>query len=292
MSRLPIPGKDSGQWGNILNDFLSQSHNSDGSLKSSSVASAGALQTSLNLSDVASASTARANLGLGTAATKDTGTGTANVILGDDSRLTDSRTPTTHASTHAPGGSDSISGTFLTLTEQDWTLPSGGVAQPFHRYLANTELSALAVATGRLQCFGVYLRAGEAVSHVTFFSGNVVTAAFTHQWAALYNSSLALLRVSNDLTTTAWTATSARTFDYATSYTVPTSGMYYVSYTATFTSGGIGLRGTVDMGSGLIPGTAPMLFGTSTTGLTDPASAPNPAAALTSSSRYPYFYLT
>ena len=33
MSRLPIPGQDKGTWGGILNDYLGQSHNSDGSLK-------------------------------------------------------------------------------------------------------------------------------------------------------------------------------------------------------------------------------------------------------------------
>lgn len=33
MSRLPKPGSDSGVWGNILNDFLLNEHNSDGSLK-------------------------------------------------------------------------------------------------------------------------------------------------------------------------------------------------------------------------------------------------------------------
>lgn len=33
MSRLPTPGQDSGQWGSILNDYLSQAHNSDGTLK-------------------------------------------------------------------------------------------------------------------------------------------------------------------------------------------------------------------------------------------------------------------
>ena len=33
MSRLPAPGGDAGQWGNILNDFLMVAHNSDGSLK-------------------------------------------------------------------------------------------------------------------------------------------------------------------------------------------------------------------------------------------------------------------
>jgi hypothetical protein len=31
--RLPTPGSDSGQWGNILNDFLQNEHNADGSLK-------------------------------------------------------------------------------------------------------------------------------------------------------------------------------------------------------------------------------------------------------------------
>lgn len=33
MSRLPVPGSDNASWGTILNDFLSQEHNSNGSLK-------------------------------------------------------------------------------------------------------------------------------------------------------------------------------------------------------------------------------------------------------------------
>lgn len=46
MARLPIPGSDSGSWGTVLNDFLDVSHNADGSLKSSQVASAGVEITS------------------------------------------------------------------------------------------------------------------------------------------------------------------------------------------------------------------------------------------------------
>lgn len=35
MSRLPTPGSDRGNWGSILNDYLSQSHNADGTIKDS-----------------------------------------------------------------------------------------------------------------------------------------------------------------------------------------------------------------------------------------------------------------
>ena len=40
MARLPEPGRDTGQWGEILNDFLLQSLKSDGSLKENLIATA------------------------------------------------------------------------------------------------------------------------------------------------------------------------------------------------------------------------------------------------------------
>lgn len=40
MARLPQPGGDNGHWGDILNDYLSQSHNSDGTLADDSVGGA------------------------------------------------------------------------------------------------------------------------------------------------------------------------------------------------------------------------------------------------------------
>jgi len=46
MSRLPNPGQDQGTWGDVLNDFLKASHNIDGSLKASSISSAGGELTS------------------------------------------------------------------------------------------------------------------------------------------------------------------------------------------------------------------------------------------------------
>jgi hypothetical protein len=53
-------------------------------------------------------SATRDSLDLGTAALADTGTGASNVILGNDARLTDARTPTAHASSHVTGGTDKI----------------------------------------------------------------------------------------------------------------------------------------------------------------------------------------
>lgn len=60
------------------------------------------------LLDDVSASAARTTLGLGTAAVVNTGTGTGNVILGNDARLTDARTPVAHAASHASGQADAI----------------------------------------------------------------------------------------------------------------------------------------------------------------------------------------
>jgi len=62
MTRLPIPGSDDGSWGDILNDFLGQAHNTDGSLKSG-----------IDLSKLATDPLARAN---------HTGTQTAGTITG------------------------------------------------------------------------------------------------------------------------------------------------------------------------------------------------------------------
>jgi hypothetical protein len=43
-ARLPIPGSDNGTWGTILNDFLGVSLGTDGTLLSSALTQAGAVQ--------------------------------------------------------------------------------------------------------------------------------------------------------------------------------------------------------------------------------------------------------
>lgn len=62
MARLPIPGSDEGTWGEVLNDYLSQSLNADGTLKVASV-SVDALQPeSVNVSKIADGTITEAKL--------------------------------------------------------------------------------------------------------------------------------------------------------------------------------------------------------------------------------------
>lgn len=123
-ARLPTPGGDDGDWGNILNGFLGVSHNSDGSLISVAVGDAGAALTTNNLSDLQSASVARTNLGLGSVSTlsstvggdlsgtlpNPTLTSSANVqsivntIVSSNATVTAKLNSSTAASTYAPIG--------------------------------------------------------------------------------------------------------------------------------------------------------------------------------------------
>lgn len=89
------------------------------------------------LVDDADATAQRATLGLGTAAVTNTGTGAGNTILGNDSRLTDSRTPTAHATSHQSGGGDPIALDTLATPTDIATLNASTSAHGLLRKLDN-----------------------------------------------------------------------------------------------------------------------------------------------------------
>ena len=64
MARLPQPGGDSGNWGEILNDYLSQSHKTDGQLKDSVVTANVLAPSSVTTSSIAETAITRSKLSL------------------------------------------------------------------------------------------------------------------------------------------------------------------------------------------------------------------------------------
>ena len=62
MVRLPQPGSDSGTWGQILNDYLSQVHNTDGSLKDNIITGAAIAPGAVNGATVSDGSISEAKL--------------------------------------------------------------------------------------------------------------------------------------------------------------------------------------------------------------------------------------
>lgn len=61
MSRLPTPGSDAGTWGEILNDYLSQAHKTDGTLKDNVVNANSIANSSITEANLAPAVAAKLN---------------------------------------------------------------------------------------------------------------------------------------------------------------------------------------------------------------------------------------
>src|SRR5664280_1437005 len=106
MARLPTPGGDDGNWGTILNDFLSQEHNADGSLKpSGSLAGKAAVLTATAVKTTTY--TATANQLIPADATSAAFTVTLPTAPADKTRVLVKKIDSTaNAVTVAAGGSD------------------------------------------------------------------------------------------------------------------------------------------------------------------------------------------
>lgn len=166
--------------------------------------------------------------------------------------------------------------------------PAGAVSERFFRHYLSLSSQA-ALASGRLSMFAIELLAGQVVSTISFFAAGTAGGGMTNQWFSLWDANRNLLGVTNDDGATAWTIPSRKTLTLTAPYTVPTSGLYYLGIVvvgSTMPS----LMGA--SGSAALGGIAPILSGTSNTGLTDPASAPAVANALTADAFNPYAYVS
>lgn len=118
MARLPVPGSDSGTWGQVLNDYLSVSHDSDGSIKASAVDTTALQDASI------------------TSAKLDTGSGTNGQVLTKNSSATGGFEWTSAGSSDPSLGGD-LSGT-------------ASNAQIVANAVGPTELAANAVTTAKI----------------------------------------------------------------------------------------------------------------------------------------------
>ena len=163
--------------------------------------------------------------------------------------------------------------------------PSAAVAESISRAYADADLAAL--TTAQLTFVACYLQAGVVVNSITAVSGATAAGTPLNQWFALYDSSLNKLAVTADDTTTAWAANAAKTLVISGGFAPTYTGLHYIGVmvkaTTAPTLAGAATRAALN---GLTPKTA----GTSTSGLTNPASAPASAAALTAIAATPYVY--
>ena len=154
---------------------------------------------------------------------------------------------------------------------------AGGQAETMARELV-TETNTAVAASGTLNMQLIGLRAGWLVSNITLCSATTAAGTPTHYYFGLYDSARNLLANSADQTSTAWAANTIKTLAMGTPYRVPTSGVYYIGYY--MTAGTVPtLKGNTAKTGAQLAGTAPILQGTSSTGLT--TALPNPAAAIT-----------
>lgn len=154
---------------------------------------------------------------------------------------------------------------------------AGALAETMARELV-TETNTTVAASGTLNMQLIALRAGWLVSNITLCSATTAAGTPTHYLFGLYDSALNRLATSADQTSTAWAANTVKTLAMTAPYRVPTSGIYYIGY---FMAAGTvpTLKGNTAKTGAQLAGTAPILQGTSSTGLT--TSLPNPAAAVT-----------
>lgn len=165
------------------------------------------------------------------------------------------------------------------------TRVSGALAETVPRHL---PASAITLTSGRLHLVAISLPAGLTITSITFVSGAGLSG-LSNQWFGLFDSSRVPLRLTGDDTSTAWALNTAKTLNLSSTYATTTAGLYYLGICVV--ASGIGTI-AAQASTVIMTGFSPIISGSSSTGLTNPASCPNPAGALTATSTIPFAYVS
>ena len=153
---------------------------------------------------------------------------------------------------------------------------SSTYAETFDRnYVAEANTGAL--ASGTLFMQAIWLTAGQVLNWISFSSASTAAGTPTNQLFGLFDLNRNLLATSVNGTSGAWAANTVKTLQLTAPYTVTTTGLYYIGIMVAATTVP-SLKGSTALVASQLHGTAPILNGTSSTGLT--TALPNPAAAI------------
>lgn len=186
--------------------------------------------------------------------------------------------------------------------QADPTVPTGYFYQSTQRGPGVSTATLATQISGEVSLWAVALVAGQVLTQIEFASGTTALATGTHQWFALYDSGFNALAATIDGTNTAWAASamknltigwtfSAGTWHANTTFTIPTTGLYYIGVMIAATTVPTLTGGSL---AGFLSQLAPPVSASDTThtGLTTPNSSPG---TLTNSggapSGFPYFLL-
>lgn len=137
------------------------------------------------------------------------------------------------------------------------------------------------LSSGRLNLYRIHLPKGLSVTNISFWSMTTALSGGQNQWFALFSSALAKLAVTADDTSTAWAANTKKTLAVTGGpYVTTVAGWYYVGIMIKVSTT-LPTLATANTGTTAANyrGAAPTICGTSNTGLTNPASCPDPATA-------------
>jgi lysophospholipase L1-like esterase len=227
------------------------------------------------LVDDADAAAQRTTLGLGTAATAGSASTSAEGIV-ELANATEVLTGTDTTRVPTP----SVIAPFAAHTRV-----SGALAETVPRHF---PASAITLTSGCLHLVAISLPADLTVTSITFVSGAGLSG-LSNQWFGLFNSSRVPLRLTADDTSTAWALNSAKTLNLSSTYTTTTGGLFYLGICVV--ASGMGTI-AAQASTSIMTGFAPIISGSSSTGLTNPASCPNPAGSLGATWTIPFAYVS
>lgn len=190
------------------------------------------------------------------------------------------RTDTARAVT--PAGLDAINGRINALRPDNVLSESAPRNGPSW---ANTAV----LSSGRISAVAIPVWEGMVITTIGFMSATQALVAGTNQWFCLIDSSRNILKNTNDDTSTAWNASSAKELNLTSTYTVPANTRFL--YVGIMVAGGTvpSLAGYTALASVLKMTTR--IRGDMSTGNTSVITVGNTAGTFTDATLVPYCWV-